>query len=566
MRELVAATDWGRTAIGARERWPQALRIAVDICLNSRFPMFVWWGPALINIYNDAYVPVLGERHPVALGRPAQEIWHEIWPVIGPQAEAVMTRGEATWNERVLLVMERHGFTEETWFTWSYSPIHDETGQVAGLFCACSEETQRVLAERERDRLAAQRQVALDAAAMGWWHYDAGTRTMICDARCREILGLSGAGRPQEEIARRVHPEDLSTLAAQVAGALSARDATSHSAEYRVLRNGEVRWVEAHGTASFNGDGPARRAVSFVGTVADITARRRGEEARGRLAAIVESSDDAIISKSLDGIILTWNAGAERLFGYRADEAVGRSITMLLPPERVEEEAGILTRLRAGEHIEHFESVRMTKDGRLIDVSLSISPVRDEAGRIIGASKVARDITRQKRAARELQAAKAAAERNLARWQAVVGDMAEGVIVADARGALTEWNAAALRMHGYARAEDARRELHELVETFELTTADGQVVAFEDWPMSRVLRGERFLGREMAVRRLDTGVRRIISYSGSPVRDRERTVVLATLTLHDVTEERDAQAAVRRSEAKFRSLIEQSAAGIAQTA
>ena len=158
--QLLLATDWAATSLGPMERWPQALRIAVSICLNSRFPMFVWWGPEAINIYNDAYVPILGQRHPQAFGRPARQTWHEIWDIVGAQHEVVMARGEPTWNERVLLVMERNGFREDTWFTWSYSPIYDDDGSVGGMFCACSEETGRVLAERERDRLISEAQDA----------------------------------------------------------------------------------------------------------------------------------------------------------------------------------------------------------------------------------------------------------------------------------------------------------------------------------------------------------------------------------------------------------------------
>lgn len=153
---LVAEYDWAATPLGPIDRWSQALRVAVGICLNSRFPMFVWWGPHLINIYNDAYIPMLGKRHPLALGRPARDIWGEIWPVVGPQADAVMQRGEATWNERVLLVMERNNYTEDTYFTWSYSPIPNGAGGIGGLFCACTEETQRVRAEAERDQLLTQ--------------------------------------------------------------------------------------------------------------------------------------------------------------------------------------------------------------------------------------------------------------------------------------------------------------------------------------------------------------------------------------------------------------------------
>ncbi|AEG91659.1 hybrid sensor histidine kinase/response regulator [Ramlibacter tataouinensis] len=153
-------TDWAATPLGPVEHWPQSLRIAASICLNSRFPMFVWWGPSLVNIYNDAYVPILGKRHPQAFGRPALDSWSDIWDVLGPQVEAVMRHGRPTWNERVLLVMERNGFPEDTWFTWSYSPVHDDAGAIGGLFCACTEETGRVAAERERDRLVREAQDA----------------------------------------------------------------------------------------------------------------------------------------------------------------------------------------------------------------------------------------------------------------------------------------------------------------------------------------------------------------------------------------------------------------------
>jgi PAS domain S-box-containing protein len=124
-----------------------------------------------------------------------------------------------------------------------------------------------------------------------------------------------------------------------------------------------------------------------------------------RLAAIVESSDDAIISKTLEGIITTWNPGAERMFGYTADEAVGRSITMLIPPEHVDEEPAILARLRRGERIDHYETVRMTKTGERLDISLSVSPIKNLEGTVIGASKIARDITRQKHAEEALREA-----------------------------------------------------------------------------------------------------------------------------------------------------------------
>ena len=134
-------------------------------------------------------------------------------------------------------------------------------------------------------------------------------------------------------------------------------------------------------------------------------------EAQARLAAIVESSDDAIVSKTLEGIITSWNKGAERIFGWKSEEAIGNPITIIIPEDRLPEEPKILERIGRGERIDHFETVRKRKDGRLIDISVTISPVRDSTGKLIGASKIARDVTGQKRIERELREAKEAAEK-----------------------------------------------------------------------------------------------------------------------------------------------------------
>jgi signal transduction histidine kinase len=164
MAERMLAFDWSRTPLGPAEAWPQSLKTAVRILLDSRYPMFVWWGRELINLYNDAYVPVLGKRHPEALGRPAPEIWGDIWSVVGPQAETVLAEGRATWNEERLLLMERFGFTEETYFTFSYSPVPADGGGVGGVFCVCTEDTRRVLGERRLKTLRDLGERSLEAA------------------------------------------------------------------------------------------------------------------------------------------------------------------------------------------------------------------------------------------------------------------------------------------------------------------------------------------------------------------------------------------------------------------
>jgi len=145
------------------------------------------------------------------------------------------------------------------------------------------------------------------------------------------------------------------------------------------------------------------RMTGGMNMLLDITQRKLSEQANHLLAAIVDSSDDAIISKSLDGIITSWNKSAERMFGYAPTEAIGKHITLIIPPERRDEEVGILARLRRGERVDHFETVRMRKDGSTLDLSLTISPVRNAAGQVVGASKVARDIGERKRADQALR-------------------------------------------------------------------------------------------------------------------------------------------------------------------
>ena len=176
--------------------------------------------------------------------------------------------------------------------------------------------------------------------------------------------------------------------------------------------------------------------IGGINMLVDITERKQAELTNARLAAIVESSDDAIISKDLSGIITSWNRGAQRLFGYAAHEVIGRPGTILIPPDRADEEPGILERIRRGERIEHYETVRRCKDGRLLDISLTVSPVVDVSGHVVGASKIARDITERKHAQKVLEEALAKrteevtlAQRRLATNErmATVGTLASGL-------------------------------------------------------------------------------------------------------------------------------------------
>ena len=202
-------------------------------------------------------------------------------------------------------------------------------------------------------------------------------------------------------------------------------------------------WFTPHPTPLLDASG---KIVGGINMLVDITERKLAERANSLLAAIVDSSDDAIISKNFDGIITSWNKSAERIFGYTADEAIGKPITLLIPPECCGEEEEIIARLRRGERVDHFETTRMRKDGSTLDVSLTISPVRDAKGQVVGASKVARDITERKLAERALRNSEE-------RFRAIVTTTPECVKLVAADGTLLHMNSSGLAMVGADCAE-----------------------------------------------------------------------------------------------------------------
>jgi len=277
----------------------------------------------------------------------------------------------------------------------------DSTGAASHFPGVVIDITDRKRAEEAVREGAERLQLALAAGTLGDWSWDARTDLFSVGARAAEILGLSATSpvtraQIQERMSR--HDREQANVAFQEA--LATR--SDYNVEFRIeLPGGHHRWVAARGRGLYADNG---LALGMAGVAQDISDRKQAEEIRILLAAVVASSDDAIISKTLDGIITSWNRGAQRMFGYAADEVIGQPVTLLIPPDHLDEESGILQRLRRGERIEHYETVRRRKDGALLNVSLSVSPVRDVNGTIVGASKIARDVTHQRRAEQAMRA------------------------------------------------------------------------------------------------------------------------------------------------------------------
>jgi len=213
-----------------------------------------------------------------------------------------------------------------------------------------------------------------------------------------EITGLTVEHAQGRGWLRAVHPDDRERIT--TAWDESVQKGKASSGEFRFVRpNGDVIWVQGSAMPLMQGE---KISSGYIGTIADITERKAAQDAVQRLASIVEFSHDAIIGKDINGIITSWNRGAAEVFGYTAAETIGKSVTMLIPLERRSEEVDILVRLRRDECIDHYETIRQHKSGRLIEISLTISPIKNAAGQVIGASKIARDITEQKHVQREL--------------------------------------------------------------------------------------------------------------------------------------------------------------------
>jgi PAS domain S-box-containing protein len=253
---------------------------------------------------------------------------------------------------------------------------------------------------------------------------------------------------------------------------------------------------------------------------------------QARLAAIVESSDDAIISKTLDGTIVSWNAAAEHLLGYSAQEIIGQSINTIIPPERLGEEREILARIQRGERVEHFETIRVARDGHRVELSLTISPVRAASGAIIGASKVARQIGERKHA-----------ERLQAQLAAIVESSDDAIVSKTLDGVIQSWNTAAARIFGYT-AEEAIGQQIALIIPSDLQSEERQIIA-------RLRAGKRV--EHFDTMRITKDGRRIpVSLTISPIHDPKGQVIGASKIARDISERRRAEEALRDTEEALR--------------
>lgn len=353
---------------------------------------------------NERYIRVIGDRN--YIGRPVREVVPE---AVDQGLVAILDRVYATGEPFVATEMPLQftqgtaGTLQEGFYTFIYQPLGDGRGAVTGIMLHAVEVTEQVRTRSRFEQLAVEHTATLNQMADGVIVVDTTGLVTFQNEAARRLLGIDGVGLPLEDWLQTIELLTLDGAALPVEDTWLAQTVQGGEPKLDVerrIRRPDGTEIVVHGSAApvIAEDGSRYGSVF---TFRDITEQKKLEEARFALAALVESSSDAIIRATLDGIITAWDRGAEQLYGYSASEAIGQPTGMIVPTDRADELSRVLAQVRAGNPVEHIETVRRHKDGQLIDISVSVSPIKNVFGATTGALSIAHDIGKRKRLERE---------------------------------------------------------------------------------------------------------------------------------------------------------------------
>jgi len=418
------------------------------------------------------------------------------------------------------------------WTSATYSPTLDASGATDGWVAVVVDVSEPKRAEQALREREERLRLATQAGRMFAFSWDAATDAIERSGESAEILGVAqGAVTTGAAVFAMVHPADKELLEAVMAKLTT--ESPRLQITHRMIRpDGAIIWLERNIHAYFDEHGKVKR---IIGMVLDVTERKRAEVALLRLAAIVESSDDAIIGTDLGGTVTDWNKGAERLLGYSASEAIGKSISFLRAPDRSEEGQANLKKVMNGDVVKPYETVLQRKDGTLVDVSLRISPIVDSEGRIVGASGISRDITERKQSEKALRESEE-------RFRSMYDDSTLGLYRTTSDGKILLANPSLVKMLGFSSfSELVERNLED--EGFEPSYERAEF-------KNRLATEGEVKGLEASWTRRDrTAI--FVRESAKAIRDAEGKITYYEGTVEDITERRRAEEALRQSEEKF---------------
>jgi PAS domain S-box-containing protein len=361
MGALIRCHDWSTTPLGQPQSWPLSLKTAVSLILRAQQPMFIGWGPCYISIYNDGYIPILGDKHPHALGHSMADVWSEIWDELRPLNEAVLRGESLSFDNRPFHLAGRET-PGPHYFSFTYTPLLDDGGQVAGIFCAAIETTSTVtLVDNARAAIAAQQalaeseerlRLATEAAEIAFWDVIIPEGNMVWQPRLRTMFGITtDEALSLDDFFAVLHPDDRAAVVHAFAAACDPQRRALYNIEYRTVGrdDGQVRWVAARGRGLFDAAG---RCVRANGTAMDITGRKTSELA---MEMALEASRTGTFHWNIQDNRLTWDDALDRLFGLRPGEAV-RSLDQFIALVHPDDQAEVIRRCeRCRDHGDDFE-------------------------------------------------------------------------------------------------------------------------------------------------------------------------------------------------------------------
>ena len=401
MHKLIRNKDWSNTALGSPDLWPGSLRTSVSILLNSQFPMFIWWGEELITIYNDAYRAIAGEKHPQLLGKSGRNGWAEIWPDLSPLVDKVF-RGTSTWSEDQLLLVNRHGYIEETYFTFSYSPIMDESGAVGGLFCACIETTEKVLATRRIQESEQNLRNTIIQSPVAMCILKGPSFVVeIANTKMFELWGRGANALINKPIFEGL-PEAKEQGLEELLQHVYATGETFTASERPVLlpRDGRLETVYLNFVYQpFRaGDGAITGIIAVATDVSEqVLARQKVERSEQRVRAIVESAPFPIaVYSGREMRIELANQSITDIWG-KGNDVVGKLYSEILPELSNQEVFNQLEKVYTTGtpfHARH-QGLDLVVDGKLqpFYFNYSFTPLFDHDGNVYGVMNTGADVT-----------------------------------------------------------------------------------------------------------------------------------------------------------------------------
>lgn len=569
MGDLMRTYDWKQTPLGIPEEWPQSLSTSVGILLHSKFPMFLFWGDEAICFYNDAYRPSLGKegegKHP-CVGKRGKDVWPEIWHIIGPQIDQVMTGGEATWHENQLVPIYRNGKIEDVYWTYSYSPVFNEEGQVAGVYVICTETTQGVNAlanfkksEQELKESKERLQAALDASLTGTFRWNIQTNELVWDENLDRLFGLPPGKTVQslQSFIERVHPSDRQGVIDRCRRC--AEEGADFDMEFRVIwPDGTLHWLDDKGKTFFDEEG---KPLYMTGACVDISEHKGSNEAllksEHRFEAAIHAVQGVLWTNNAKGEMEGEQPGWNALTGQSYEEYQGYGWSKAVHPEDAQPTIDAWNEAVRERKTFVFEHRVKLKNGEWGRFSIRAIPLLSSDGSIREWVGVHTDITKQREAEERLRESEERARNTALHFKLATEGAGVGTWIMYIDDDSLLWSDFQKKMWGYdeSRNDLKAKDWHEPI-----LPGDKEATFAE---LDAAKREKRMYHIDYRIRRANDGAIRWIKAMGQFHYRADGEAHSITGITIDITEQKGIEEALQESERRFRSTFENAAVGVA---